>query len=54
MAESGDDVLAGLREDLAKWRDRLAALPPASGFDQQRSLLYAWIKEGQRLVDRLD
>lgn len=54
MAEAGDDVLAGIREDLAKWRERLAAVPPGSGFDQQRSLLSAWIKEGQRLVDRLD
>ncbi len=54
MADTGDDVVAGIREDLAKWRERLAAIPDGSGFDQQRSMLNAWIKEGQRLVDRLD
>ena len=54
MAEKGEDILRGIGEDLARWRERLAALPDGSGFDQQRSMLSAWIKEGQRLVDRLD
>lgn len=52
--EDGAAVLADIGETLARWRERLAAIPDGSGFDQPRSLLSAWIKEGQRLVDRID
>jgi hypothetical protein len=51
---TGEQVCAELQQDLARWRDRIAAVPPGSGFDQQRNLLAAWIKEGQRLLDRLE
>jgi hypothetical protein len=57
MAESGDEgraLVAGLKGDLAKWRERLAGTVPGGGFDVQRSLISAWIKEGQRLLDRLE
>lgn len=49
----GEAVLAAVRTELARWREQLAAIPEGSGFDRQRSLLSAWIKEGQRLVDNI-
>lgn len=51
---SGDEFRAGLQQDLARWRDALAEVPAGSGFDTQRTMISAWIKEGQRLLDRLD
>ena len=52
-ADEGQTLLADLQSDLARWRERIGAMEPGSGFDTQRNLLSAWIKEGQRLVDRL-
>ncbi len=52
-AGEGEAVLGAIRTELARWREQLAAIPDGSGFDQQRSLLSAWIKEGQRLVDNI-
>ena len=49
----GPQLIGELQNDLARWRDRLGAVQPGTGFDTQRSLLSAWIKEGQRLLDRL-
>lgn len=49
-----DEFRAGLQRDLARWRDELAEVPAGSGFDTQRSMISSWIKEGQRLLDRLD
>ena len=56
MAESkgGPAVVAGLKEDLAKWRTRLAAIGAGQGFDTQGAMISAWIKEGQRLLDRIE
>lgn len=56
MAGSGEGeaVKAEIGAALARWRDRLAEIPDGSGFDQPRSLLSAWIKEGRRLLDSLD
>jgi hypothetical protein len=51
---TGEDFRAGLLKDLARWRDELAKIPEGSGFDTQRTMILAWIKEGQRLLDRLD
>ena len=50
---TGERICAGLKADLARWRDQLGAVEAGSGFDQQRSLLSAWIKEGERLLDRI-
>ena len=50
---TGDEYTAALQEDLTRWREALAAIPAGSGFDQQRSMLAAWMKEGQRLLDRI-
>ncbi len=46
--------MAGLKEDLAKWREQLAEIDAGGGFDVQRNLISAWIKEGQRLLDRVE
>ena len=54
MQGDGQAIVSGLKDDLAKWRDQLAATVPGGGFDVQRNLISAWIKEGQRLLDRLD
>jgi len=57
MAEANDPgaaVVAGLKSDLARWREQLGAIEPGSGFDTQRNLISAWIKEGQRLLDRME
>ncbi|HYF22287.1 MAG TPA: hypothetical protein VD929_02710 [Caulobacteraceae bacterium] len=57
MADADDPgaaVIAGLKADLARWREELAAIEPGSGFDTQRNLISAWIKEGQRLLDRIE
>ena len=51
--DQGPRLIGELQDDLARWRERLGAVEPGSGFDTQRNLLSAWIKEGQRLVDRL-
>jgi hypothetical protein len=53
-AQNGATIVAGLKEDLAKWRERLAAIDAGGGFDVQRNLISAWIKEGQRLLDRIE
>ena len=52
--ESGPAIVAGLKEDLARWREQLAAIAAGGGFDVQRNLISAWIKEGQRLLDRIE
>ena len=55
MADTeGGAVVAGIKADLARWRDRLGAVEAGSGFDTQRSLLSSWIKEGERLLDRIE
>ena len=51
---TGEEFTAGLPRDLARWRDELAKIPEGSGFDTQRTMISAWIKEGQCLLDRLD
>ena len=55
MAESaeGEAVVTAIGAELSRWREQLATIPDGSGFDRQRSLLSAWIKEGQRLVDNI-
>ena len=51
---AGAALVAGLKEDLARWREQLAAIGAGTGFDVQSSLISAWIKEGQRLLDRIE
>ena len=51
---TGEEFRAGLLNDLARWREELAAIPAGSGFDTQRTMISAWIEEGQRLLDRLE
>ena len=51
---SSAGIVSGMKTDLARWRDALGALEPGGGFDQQKSMLSAWIKEGQRLLDRIE
>ncbi len=50
---TGEEFTSELQRDLARWRRELEAIPAGGGFDQQRSMLAAWMKEGQRLLDRL-
>ena len=53
-AQNGPAIVAGLKEDLAEWRDQLAGIEAGGVFDVQRNLISAWIKEGQRLLDRIE
>jgi hypothetical protein len=48
------EILAGLGSDVAKWREQLASMPDGAGFDTQATMISAWLKEGQRLLDRLE
>ncbi len=55
MADTpGGELVSGMKQDLARWRDALAGLEAGAGFDQQKTMLSAWIKEGQRLLDRIE
>ena len=47
-------MVMGLKADLAKWRDQLAEVGAGAGFDTQGAMISAWIKEGQRLLDRIE
>lgn len=51
--QAGAEIVDGLKADLAAWRERLEEVEPGGGFDTERNLISAWIKEGQRLLDRL-
>lgn len=53
-SRSSAELVSGMKNDLARWRDALGAVEPGGGFDQQKSMLSAWIKEGQRLLDRIE
>ena len=53
QSSEGQARVAGLKQDLAKWREQLAGLEAGAGFDTQSSLISAWIKEGERLLDRI-
>lgn len=48
------EILAGLGSDVAKWREQIASMPDGAGFDTQATMISAWLKEGQRLLDRLE
>jgi hypothetical protein len=52
-SKDGQALVAGLKQDLAKWRAQLAGLDSGAGFNTQSSLISAWIKEGERLLDRI-
>ena len=54
MSGAGREIVEGLKADLARWRQELEAIEPGSGFDTQKQLISAWIKEGQRLLDRIE
>ena len=47
-------IVTQIKVDLARWRRRLDGIDPGSGFDKQRDLIFAWIKEGQRLLDGIE
>lgn len=52
--DAGRALDAGLKADLAGWREQLGAIAAGGGFDVQRNLIPAWIKEGERLPDRIE
>jgi hypothetical protein len=54
MSTNGPEIVAGIRADLARWREALAELEAGGGFDTQRSMISAWIKEGERLLSRIE